>query len=369
MPPRAATEGRVNKLLGLEVIRFVCAVAILFWHYQHFSFVAENPVDFVREKQPLYSIFQPFYDYGYYGVTIFWCISGFIFFWKYKKLIADRAVDHRQFFILRFSRLYPLHFVTLLLVAFLQAIYVARIGDYFVFQKNDFQHFMLQLFFASNWASETTKGDSFNGPIWSISIEVLIYCVFFLVLRYIGKSAWINVGILILCLIAKIAKVPSPIVDCLALFYVGGLSAITLQHFEKTKYRTMLTIFALSAVILVPLTAIATDLYHVKHFSFVFLITYIPILLFICAQNIPVGLTTQRIIEAAGNMTYSSYLIHFPIQLAIALIFSFLNIAIPRDHLFFFFGFFFSTLVASYYIYRLFEMPAQAYIRNRFRKI
>jgi peptidoglycan/LPS O-acetylase OafA/YrhL len=361
MPPHASSEDRGNKLLGLEAIRFVCAVSVLFWHYQHFS----NPTDFVADRQPLYSIFRLMYEYGYLGVPVFWCISGFIFFWKYKKAIGDQIVGYRKFFILRFSRLYPLHFATLLLVAMLQIVYFSKNGTYFIFKKNDSIHFFLQLFMASNWGSTTTLGDSFNGPIWSISIEVLIYCIFFLTLRYVGKSALINLGIVLVCFIAKLAKVTTPIVDCLAFFYIGGLSAIALQYFEKTKYQRILTVSASCVALLVPVLVLATNLHQRKHFIFFFLITYVPTLLYICGQNVPVHPSVQRIIEAAGNMTYSSYLIHFPIQLAIALIFTYLNQPIPYDHLSFFCFFFFATLIAAYYIYRFFEVPAQTYIRSR----
>ena len=69
-----------NKLLGLELIRFISAFAILIWHYQHFSFVADKPENFNREQQPYYYILILFYNYGGAGVQIFWSLSGFIFF-------------------------------------------------------------------------------------------------------------------------------------------------------------------------------------------------------------------------------------------------------------------------------------------------
>ena len=367
MPPQTTTDNRGNKLLGLEAIRFICAVSVLFWHYQHFYYISGKPVDFVTDRQPFYSVFSFMYDNGYLGVPVFWCISGFIFFWKYKTAIADRIVGPRKFFLLRFSRLYPLHFATLLLVASLQMVYFSENGSYFIYYKNDLFYFVLQLFMASNWAATTTLGDSFNGPIWSISIEVLIYCWFYLFLRYVGKSALVNIGIVLVCLVAKFAKVPSPIVDCLAFFYIGGLSAMALQYFEKTKYQTLLTVLALCTVLATPAIVLATNLQQQKHFTFLFLMTYVPILLYVCAQNLPVHPAIQKVVEVAGNMTYSSYLIHFPIQLAIVLLFAYLNQPIPHDRLSFFGAFFLGTLAAAYCIYRFFEMPAQDYIRKRYR--
>lgn len=365
MTEPAPAQAAQNKLLGLEAIRFVCALGVLFWHYQHFAFVADQAVGFERDTQPLYGLFKPFYDFGYFGVTIFWCISGFIFFWKYQQAIASGAVGARKFFVLRFSRLYPLHLATLLSVALLQAIQHGLTGRYFVFQKNDAMHFVLQLFMASNWASTTSAGDSFNGPIWSISVEVLIYSIFFLVLRHVGRSALINVAIVCACLVAKFAKVPSPIVDCLAFFYVGGLSAIALRHFQRTRFHGAVMMTALCAIVGVPGAVWATGIHRNPHFTFLFLISYTPVTLYFCAQQFRVNDVVQKFVEAAGNMTYSSYLVHFPIQLATVMLFEAAGVAVPYHDLGCFFAFFGATLLASYGIYRFFEMPAQTLIRNR----
>jgi peptidoglycan/LPS O-acetylase OafA/YrhL len=119
---------------------------------------------------PLYSAIKPVYTHGGLAVQMFWTISGFIFFYKYAQRIHDRDVRWFQFFIFRFSRLYPLHFVTLLAVAGLQAAaYYAMHKEYFVTGNNDITHFILNLFMASNWF--TGIGYSFNSPIWSVSVE------------------------------------------------------------------------------------------------------------------------------------------------------------------------------------------------------
>jgi peptidoglycan/LPS O-acetylase OafA/YrhL len=128
---RVEQVGRAEKLLGLEVLRFVSAVAVLFWHYQNFWNTPHGLVGFERDQQPLYRYFSAFYEFGRYGVQVFWSISGYIFFWKYRDAIAKRLTSGRKFFFLRFSRLYPLHFATLLLVAALQGLYFNQTGDIF----------------------------------------------------------------------------------------------------------------------------------------------------------------------------------------------------------------------------------------------
>lgn len=367
LPQLTSVTASVNqrtKLLGLEVVRFVSAISILVWHYQHFFSIEHTPSDLARDQQPLYSIFSIFYNYGTYGVNVFWCISGFIFFWKYRHAIAEQTIGPGQFFLFRFSRLYPLHFATLLLVALLQLVYFHKTNSSFVFQYNDSLHFFLQLFLASDWGFE--KGYSFNGPIWSVSVEVVVYLVFYLCLRYISKSAVVNIGILSLCALAKLAKVSSPFIDCLSFFYIGGLSSIVCSYFDKRTYKHILFFFALSIVLTAPLAAVTTSISQHKHFTFLFLMIYVPALLYVCARNVAIHPRIGKIVEAAGNMTYSIYLIHFPIQIATALLFAYANQAIPYYNVSFFIGYMLVTLVASYYIYYLFELPAQTWIRNRY---
>jgi len=353
-----------NKLLGLEVIRFISAFSVLVWHYQHFFFIVGKPTNFVKEYQPLYRFLSPFYDYGYFGVQVFWCISGFIFFWKYRETISSKKITYKKFFILRFSRLYPLHFFTLMLVVFLQAIYKYKTEYFFVYQNNNITHFIYQLFLASNWGFE--KGLSFNGPIWSISVEVLVYCFFFLVLQKISKSFLVNGAVLLICLSAKYFNVTNIIFNCLAFFYIGGLSAIYLKYIERTKYAKQISYIFLLLLIIYPLVVVyVTNIYQHKYVPTLFLMSYLPVLLFFGAQGFSVPLFIQKTIEAAGNITYSSYLIQFPLQLAITICFIFSEKQIPYYSEIFFAGYIFITIFASHYIYKLFELPVQNLIRKK----
>lgn len=63
-----------DKLLGLELLRFMSALAVLFFHYAHFAQVSGMP-PVARAAQPLYALLWPLYDYGQYGVQIFWGIA------------------------------------------------------------------------------------------------------------------------------------------------------------------------------------------------------------------------------------------------------------------------------------------------------
>lgn len=363
MTAMASRPAGGGKMLCLELIRFLSALAVLFWHYQHFGFVADRPVDFVRTQQPLYGLFSVFYEYGYLGVQVFWCLSGFIFFWKYRTALADGTIGPGRFFLLRFSRLYPLHIVTLLLVAALQLAYVRMQGHYFVYQHNDLWHFVLQLFLASHWGLE--RGYSFNGPIWSISVEVVAYLAFFLALRFVGRSVWIKLAMVLAFVAANRAQVSTPIFDCLGLFCAGGLGAVARSHWQHGRHAARLQAALALALAIVPWfpwqRVVGDD--RAVH---LFLLCYLPALFYLCAQDPPLPPWMCRTIEVAGNMTYSSYLVHFPIQLALAGYFAFQQQAIPYQSTALFGVFMTATLVAAYFLYRLFELPAQNYLRTRY---
>jgi len=93
-------------------------------------------------------------------------------------------------------------------------------------------------------------------------------------------------------------------------------------------------------------------------------LTYTPVLLFCLSGEIMLAAPAQRLVEAAGNMTYSSYLLHFPIQLLMALGFAIAGRALPFHDGAFFAVYVGATLLASYFAYRWFEAPAQSLLRK-----
>jgi len=216
---------------------------------------------------------------------------------------------------------------------------------------------------ASNWGFQ--EGDSYNGPIWSISLEVVVYAIFFLTLAFVSRSWLVNAIILALCAFFRLFKFYHPIFDCLAFFYAGGLAAMAHRSVTKQSHRTLVTRAAWCVLVLTPLIIWAFHLSDGNRFPFYFLIGYTPVLLFCLCEDFKVGPKVRWCIEAAGNMTYSSYLLHFPIQLAVVIAFSEFETSIPFYGAGFLCLFITGTLVAAYFTYRYFELPAQSALRRR----
>jgi peptidoglycan/LPS O-acetylase OafA/YrhL len=349
-----------DKLIGIELLRFASALAVLVFHFQHFAFVGGLKPNFLRSELPFYSWLSLFYNYGFQGVQVFWCISGFIFFWKYGRAIPAHKLTGYKFFILRFSRLYPLHFATLLLVAGMQMVYFSRAGSYFVYQVNDLYHFVLQLFMASNWGPQTEE--SFNGPIWSISVEVLVYFIFFLSLRYVSGSVVLLVLMAVVPAAVLFLKVSNhPVFSCLMYFYLGCLTAFAYERIKgSVRGRALATGVALLAMLAVTLLQLWVTVTPTEY-----LLAFSPALILLCVMHVPATRYSSQVLVAAGSVTYSSYLLHVPIQLAIATLASYAHVAMPYHSGAFLFVFLIGTLLLSFSCYRHFEMPAQNYLRHR----
>ncbi len=357
-----------HKLLGLEVLRLFAALVVVLWHYQHFAFVGEFAApSFSRSYEPFYRLLWPFYEYGYLGVEVFWCISGYIFFWKYSTRIADGSVGAWQFLVLRFSRLYPLHLATLLLVAALQGACFLRNGWFLVYQKNDLPHFLLQLPMASNWLLRSGYG--FNGPIWSISLEVVVYFLFFVGIRLFGPSLLLSAGMIAVCGVAKYVNNVEPIFLCIAFFYAGGIAASVGRWPAVQAGRRLFAFLAVAFLVAAPVAVVALKLWAHNPFRLLFLLAYVPVLLFFLTEYFKPGAASARWIEVGGNLTYASYLSQFPIQLILVLGFSLAGRKIPMGHPAFFLFFVGTVFLVAFFVYRYFEAPAMKWIRDRARAL
>jgi peptidoglycan/LPS O-acetylase OafA/YrhL len=66
----------------------------------------------------------------------------------------------------------------------------------------------------------------------------------------------------------------------------------------------------------------------------------------------------------AGNMTYASYLLHVPIQIAVVVLCNYTGLIVPFYDTWFLLSFLVVTLVLSHVTYEYFEMPAQKLMRR-----
>jgi len=351
-------ERRVGRLVLLDGSRGLAAVAVLFFHYRHFFYpLGTFRTPDVTAVVPLAGLFGPLYEQGHYGVQLFWMISGFVFAAVY----YGKPATTREFAVNRFARLYPLHFATLLAVAILQFAAGVRFGTPVLFQHNDTAHFLLHLGFASDWLAST--GMSFNGPIWSVSVEVLLYALFWATRRWVpaagvvgplavaaamtvlrrevgGTEAWacgfhFFLGVALCSAWRALAGLPRLVMAAgLGAMVLGGAGLLRIDPRETE----------IVAVVLLPL-----------------LLGGLILLLVGAEPFAPDWLRAP--LGALGDRTYSIYLVHVPVQLLLFMALGSQVGALAR-HGWFLALFLGLVLAIAWPCYRWFEAPARDRLRQ-----
>lgn len=352
-----------NRFYLLDVARGVCAFSVIVYHFQWFYWVprVNLPADFSRTVQPFYNILWLFYEHGIYAIHFFFVLSGFIFFALYREQIHSNKVNAKTFFILRFSRLYPLHFITLIFVALFQRIFMKLNGDFIVFYMNDLKHFVLHLFFMNSWGLE--EGHSFNGLTWSVSSEIVAYSVFFLFAKFGFKK--FRMILFILLISYPILLINHKISYGLFGFFVGGGTFLVFDILIK-KYPLIikqLIPLILVEVILIPIIAGHIENETLSKMVIVGGFFSGIVLLLALIQNIYSDLGKN--ISIIGGLTYSTYLMQFPMQIILIGFSRYYNYQLDLGK-WFFIVWIFSVATISYIVYKKFEIPAQRYIRQKY---
>jgi len=345
----------MKMIYSVEILRFLTALSIVIFHYRVF-FLPYNPLSLINFEDvtndlPFFYFLNLLYLKGSYGVHVFFAISGFVFAYVYLK---QKKITGKSFFIYRFARLYPLHILTLLLISILQFISWNEFETFLIIQENnDFYHLFLNILFISGWGFE--KGYSFNAPIWSVSLELIIYFMFFILLVKLKKNYLITtiLTLVLLTLLSKFKISNIQILDCGRLFFSGVLLYLIYMNIKSKKF-----FFIIFFIIF---------LYSfIGNFKiFLFCPSLIAILLVF--ENLIIKFKLANIFSTFGNTTYGIYLMHTPYQIFILLIFYSFNISTEIFINIYFFIFYIGSLIfISWLTFLFFEKPINYFIRKKF---
>jgi peptidoglycan/LPS O-acetylase OafA/YrhL len=199
---------------------------------------------------------------------------------------------------------------------------------------------------------------SFNGPTWSLSIEAALYVTFFAFARAFGAAVWPRLGLGALCLALSAVRDWLPLngplnaffAEGLACFFLGGCLQLTESWRDRPKFALALALLALGAGLFY-LTGGRRETTP---------LLFAGIALSALGKH---GLAAWKPLVWLGDISYSTYLWHFPTQLALV---AFSAAVVPLP--------FSSPLTLALYVglvlavstlsFHYFEAPARAAIRR-----
>lgn len=155
----------MKHILPLTSLRFFFSLMVFL---SHLNLLIKN-----TQNTFLKWIDNTIFHEGYLGVSFFFILSGFILSYSYHDRFLNNSVSKSSFLLNRFTRIYPLHLLTLIL-SFPLVFYSIEGLDTLVktYMKLFFNITLTQSFVPLN-----TFYFSFNSPSWSLSNELFFYLI------------------------------------------------------------------------------------------------------------------------------------------------------------------------------------------------
>lgn len=311
----ATAQGSANSghLQLVDGLRGLAALAVLLCHYWNFYFLPGQKV--VHESwwatRPAAEFVGLFYAHGIFAVNVFWIISGFVFAYVY---LGSRS-DTRSFAVNRFARLYPLHLLTLLVMAGLQLASSARFGTWIFYDHNDWYHFFLNLLFVTGWGFDAHN--TFNGVIWSVSVELLVYALFWSLRGWIDRRGIAAaLGLAVGAGLLKLIGFDLLVLACALHFFCGTALAMAWKNLRARRGRAIGLALGLMAagypLMLAQHPAVAIGLGMNAFFG--------GLILLLAGLEDLAPRTVRQGAQWVGDTTYGTYLWHLPIMIGIILL-------------------------------------------------
>lgn len=322
--PRAASTEAVNsgRIHELDALRGLAALGVVFWHYR---------VDF--HARPLDVLLHPFYNAGFLLVDFFFVLSGFVIARAYWRPSRQQQIAGNIW--ARLARLYPLHLLTLLVtVALLASLPAGATDPAFRLPSNNLKHLLLHLMLL-NQVGLQDGGWSFNVPAWSISTEFVTNVAFLAVIAMGVRMRWACAAVLALGGALLFGVLRPPLIDgqtafgfwdvyllrCMLGFGAGVVVYLAMQRggFDRRAAAAPLlseVVGFLSMAGLVGLMIASGR--HPRIGDYMLSIAFsIGCVAFIPNSRILKSVLSWRPLVRLGEISYSIYLVHWPLQLAL----------------------------------------------------
>jgi peptidoglycan/LPS O-acetylase OafA/YrhL len=247
---------------------------------------------------------------------------------------------------------------------------------FFVYYDNNFFFFLQNLLSIQNGWLQTDY--SFNGPSWSISVEIMMYIIFYAVFYYSHNSKkyfmfclfFIYLGLLMFASGWNKPFFNGQLGRGFTGFFIGCATGEILNycknHIKLEKCLFSLCVFAVLVLTIVP----AIGGYKIlPGWSLLYTFAFFPALIIITLKvKIISRILSLKLLLYFSEISYSIYLVHYPMQLIVKTIDDSYKLSINYSSKIFFCIFILSVILISHCVHYLFEKPIQNYIRKKVLK-
>lgn len=318
MPIEYRSTGRIHQL---DALRGIAALGVVFWHYgAHF------------DAHPLRMILHPFYNAGFLLVDFFFVLSGYVIaraYWNDKRQWhASRNVWARV------ARLYPLHLLTLLATIALLASLPHGANDIdFNQPANNLKHFVLNLLLLNQAGWQ--DGWSFNTPAWSISTEFIVNVAFLAFIAMAVRVRWASLLLVAAAGIALFIVLRPPVIAGQVAFgfldvnllrcvlgFSAGVGVYWLVHrlgmgYRLAKMPGTADVLGLAAIAGLAGLMVASGRHPPIRDYLASIVFAMGCVVFIPFSRVLKAVLSTRALVFLGDISYSIYLVHYPLQLAL----------------------------------------------------
>lgn len=173
-----------NSRESLYGLRFIFAIGIAIFHYSSLLTVRHDDV-----TQPFFGLLKYAYSKGWYGVEVFFLISGFTFYWIYADSIRHNRISFKDFCVNRISRIFPLYWFSTFCILYIKhlSLHLSKkiMPECDVFDYSVAGIALNILGLRSGIVDGTLY--PYNPAAWTISTEIVLYLLFYLTI-YLSKT-------------------------------------------------------------------------------------------------------------------------------------------------------------------------------------
>jgi peptidoglycan/LPS O-acetylase OafA/YrhL len=244
------------------------------------------------------------FQFGYVGVGFFFILSGFVLAWSFR--LGESPTN---FYVRRFARIYPSHFVTLAIAA-LAPVTILAVTT---------QRVTTDALLVQTWLPPFTSPYALNGVSWSLSCEFAFYLALPWVLprlAHVGsRGRWLIAGSYWIAA-STVAIVSSEVVRLRSIggvwppirfgeFLLGVVAALEIKRGWRMSGRVAALLMALGVVVFAagpresaPTVAAA--------------LIFLPMIVFGAQRDLdrPNGLLSHPWLVYAGELSFAFYLVH-----------------------------------------------------------